>query len=514
VIMNRILNNKFKAYLLIFLFLLIYLIFPSQNSSIDAYDYAANIKWGHDIFFPHHLLYNAFHFLIYKFLIFIGLNTDVLALMKAVNAFFAAFCLLALYLILKAVNPDNTNKTIVNKNLALILFAGSSFAFMRFATENETYIIPLFWSLLASYYFLKHLQNNQLSSLFLSGLFATIACLFHQIHILWYVGLFLGIIIHKRSLLRLLAILIPGILIPFIYYIAFLQKHFEFTHAQNLWQFALYDYFYGAANTRFGANNFVLGLISFTRSFVQVHGIIPVLLKKSVFYLIAPISLLIFIGLSIRVLLKTKPKQKLSDIFIKTHILIFILQFAFAIFSEGNAEFMVMLPMLFILIINGIIEINYKATMYAALAMLVWNISFGLFPNYNYDFQNNSKTIDFINTHQGGIFILSDDVLVQNMIYYKTGKTWDTDIYKSPASLKSWGKDNMHLQHNIDSCLNNNILIYTDCIDELKLMSRKNYLQNDENELFFKNYEIEKVDSVETFTGIRYFYMIKGINIP
>jgi hypothetical protein len=508
VIMNRILNFKFKAYLLIILFLLIYLIFPCRNSGIDAYDYAANIKWGQDIFFPHHLLYNAFHFLIYKFLIFIGLNTDVLALMKAVNALFAAFCLLVLYLILKAINSDNTDKTIVKKNLALILFAGSSFAFMRFATENETYIIPLFWSLLASYYFLKHLQNNQLGSLFLSGLFATIACLFHQIHILWYIGLFLGIIIYKRSLLRILAILLPGLLIPFIYYIAFLQKHFEFTHAQNLWQFALYDYFYGVANTQFGANNFVLGLISFTRSFVQAHGIIPVLLKKSVFYFIAPISFLIFIGLSIRALLKTKPKQKFSDVFIKTHILIFILQFAFAIFSEGNAEFMVMLPMLFILIINGIFEINYKATMYAALAMLVWNISFGLFPNYNYDFQKQSKTIDFINTHQGGIFILSDDVLVQNMIYYNTGKTWDINIYKSPASLKSWGKENSLLKQKIDSCLNNDILIYTDCIDEPTVFNRKSYLQNNDNELFFKNYSIQKIDSVYSFYGKRNLYML------
>jgi hypothetical protein len=185
-----------------------------------------------------------------------------------------------------------------------------------------------------------------------------------------------------------------------------------------------------------------------------------------------------------------------------------LFQLGFAIFSEGNAEFMIMLPMLFILIVNGFFQFHTKILFYIALPLLLWNISFGLFPNHHYDFQNHTKTIDFINSHKGAVFILSDDVLVQNRIYYQTGKNWDTGIYKSPASLGIRDKEITKLKVRIDSCLAAKIAVYTDCIDEPVILSRKTYLQKNENEVFFNQYALQKADSIAAFAGMRYFYKI------
>jgi len=279
---------KYNSFVLVALFFLIYLFFPSQNSSIDSYNYAANVKWQHDLFFPHHLLYNYFQFIVLKVVNLTGYEPSVLAFMKVINALFATCTLLVFINLLKLLKYDY--KTI----FALVLFAGSCFGFVRYATENETYIIPLFWSLLASFYYLKYLKSERTKLLILSGIYASIACLFHQIHIFWYIGLLFGTVIYRKDIKEAIFLSIPSVLILIIYFLAYKQDHFELNQAENLWQFTLYDYYYGTARFQFGLDNFILGFISFVRSFIQIHGIIPLLIKKINFYALVFIPFLSF----------------------------------------------------------------------------------------------------------------------------------------------------------------------------------------------------------------------------
>jgi hypothetical protein len=494
----------------ILFFLCLYLFFPTQNSGIDAYNYAANIRWGHDLFFPHHLFYNFFHQLIIKIINAIGFYPDILVLMKTINALFAIFSLYVLYLILKQSEKKEAIGTKSIKHAAWILFAGSSYGFMRYATENETYIIPVFWSLLSTLFFLKFIAHPSNKYLFISGLMATIACLFHQLHILWYAGLFAGLILYNRKPAQLSIFILPSLLIPFIYYLAFLQKHTEFIHAQNLWQFVLYDYYYGTAHTRLGFHNLLLGFISFVRSFVQVHGnISPILANNSLFWS-GPLLFLAFTILAIVKFFRFKATRQTPGVFVKTLIIIFILQFGFAVFSEGNAEFMVMLPLLFILIIDKKWKIHPQVILFSALALLSWNLWFGLLPNKIYDYQNHQACLKFIESKPNAAFILSDDVQIQNMHYYNTGIIRKPNLFKSPASLIILAKDTLILSKQLDSLLEKNIPVYTDCFREPRVLSRKTLLQKDANELFFRNYGLELRDSIESFSGIRYFYLIKS----
>lgn len=503
-------SGKYLPEISILFFLCLYLFFPTQNSGIDAYNYAANIRWGHDLFFPHHLFYNFFHQLIIKTINAFGFYPDILACMKSINAFFAAFALYVLYLILK----QSANKETIDvnniKHTAWIIFAGSSYGFMRYATENETYIIPVFWSLLSALFFLKFIVHPSYKYLFISGLMATIACLFHQLHILWYAGLFAGLLLYMRKPAQLSIFIVPSLLIPFIYYLAFLQKHTEFIHAQNLWQFVLYDYYFGTAHTRFGIHNLLLGFISFVRSFLQVHGNISLMIAKNGFFWLGILSFIAFMLSAIVKLIQHKPYTQKLSIFVKTLIIIFVLQLGFAVFSEGNAEFMVMLPMLFILIVDKKWIIHPQMILFLSLALLSWNFSYGLLPNKIYDYQNHQASLKFIESKPGAAFILSDDVQIQNMFYYNTGSIRKPNLFKSPASLLMLAKDTLILSEQLDSLLEKNIPVYSDCIHEPRVLSRKTILQKDANELFFRNFRLELCDSIESFSGIRYFYLIKS----
>ena len=546
--MQKLFNSRYYLHLLIFLFFLLYFLFPTQNSSIDAYNYAANVKWNHDIFFPHHLFHNFLAFIIIKCVNLFTYQIDVLVWMKFLNAFFAALTLLVFSKIL------SDNQKTQSNILPMVLIAGSCFGFMRYATENETYIIPIFWSLLSTYFFLKFITSNSKKPIFLSGIFAIISCLFHQIHILWYAGIFFGTAFYNKDYKNTLLFLAPAVLLPIAYYLAFKQPHYEYKLAQNLWQFVFFDYYYGTARVQFGIDNFVLGFISFVRSFIQVHGIIPYLIKENYFYALATAPLLfaayqlikecilnmclprydtnfkssltkVSFGLKLalrlasnylRYIFKYHSFNKFdkikSNLFVQTLIIIFSLHLVFAIFSKGNMEFMVMLPLLLLLIINGLIYIKPAIYLILGISILIWNLSFALIPNHFYDFQNQEKMIQLINNKKDAIFILSDDVLVQNMIYYGTGIRWNTKIYKSPASLKQLNKSTEILRAKIDSCLLNNIKIITDCIDEPKVMSRKQYLSANENELFFKDYSFVKIDSVCSLIGIKHISSINKLS--
>lgn len=141
--------------------------------------------------------------------------------------------------------------------------------------------------------------------------------------------------------------------------------------------------------------------------------------------------------------------------------------------------------------------------------MFAWNFSFGLFPNHHYNLQNQNKIIDFVNKHRGSLFVLSEDVLIQNLIFYETSKMWDSTILKSPESLKILGKNDKHLREKIDSSLKQNIDIYTDCVNEPIVFSRKNYLGKNYNTLFFSNYKFEIVDSINTLAGKKFISRLK-----
>ncbi|MFY7847612.1 MAG: hypothetical protein ACOVSS_01005, partial [Bacteroidia bacterium] len=122
---------------LVIAFGLLYLLLPTTNPSLDAWGYAADIRWNGELWSAHHLLYNAWG----RWLTGLFGTEYTLRLMQANNAVFATAALWCLRTVLQRVNPAFST--------AGLIFTGASFGFMRFAVENETYIMPLFFGMVA-----------------------------------------------------------------------------------------------------------------------------------------------------------------------------------------------------------------------------------------------------------------------------------------------------------------------------------------------------------------------------
>ncbi|MDX9847542.1 MAG: hypothetical protein RBT74_11225 [Tenuifilaceae bacterium] len=134
------------------LFLIVYVIFPTHNSTVDGYGYACHVKFGEALFQSHHLLYSFLGYLWYNLFAVLGFSLDVLSSLIIMNALSASVSLMLLGYILMHLFGNNA------KVLSWIFFVGSTWGVMRFATENETYLVPIVFSLAGSLFYLKLLE--------------------------------------------------------------------------------------------------------------------------------------------------------------------------------------------------------------------------------------------------------------------------------------------------------------------------------------------------------------------
>ena len=483
---------------------LFYAYLPTHNSTVDAYYYASCIKYGKDLFLPHHLLYNWLGYLLYNFSVYFDRSIDALALMKLTNALFTSGCLYVFYLILKRLNYS------FSEILPTVLIAGFSFGIWRFATENENYIIPVFFSLIGSLLFINFLKKQIILTLFFSGFMASLACLFHQIHFFWWFGLFLGVIFITKNFKQVLLYTLPALIVPLVYLIVieFYCKlpitYFNTTH------FVFHDFYSGGVTTAIGLDNFYMTGISFIRTFFQVHGIQIILIKKSLFFLL---PILIFIGLSAYIIFKNKNfvsrNISANQSFIHVHSAIFILQLAFAFYSVGNAEFMVMLPFLLLLVILFYFEIKKSVLWAAALALIIWNFSYGIYPNHKYDFTGSEKIATKVISNRSDFFIIDNMNLIDNIIYYKTGIDTNKNITNAPWERIASNKPLSKLSDTIDYLLSRNIKVFTNSVEKPKVMNRASVLVTKSDDEFFSRYLAVKIDSISAFYGKYYLCEIQ-----
>jgi len=406
---------SFKIMLLLFSFL--YLLFPNNNHLVDSLGYAGNVKFGVDLFAAHHLLYSYFNYLLFVCMKFAFPSVDAIRLMQFVNGIFALLCL---FLLRKIILKQTSNVTRAN---AWTAFVGCSFGFMRFAVEAEVYIIPIFFSLLSSYYCLNYLQNNKLKDVFLSGLFASIACLFHQIHLFWGIGLFIGFLSLKKIKPLFLFLLSTPIVLIIYSLVLVYYNHVQFSF-YNLFHFLAEYYFSAQADVSVGSSNIIITGITFFRTFFQVHGIVLEVLRLfPLFYLVIPVVVILLLYSIVR-LVKTIKINGLSLAkvpFERIHLIIFILQFIFAFYSHGNSEFMVMLPFLMAFFIPIFFELDLIGIRILALSMLIWNFMFAIFPNKVFDYQNNKALVSVIASNPDKVFILKERNAVVNLYFYEFG---------------------------------------------------------------------------------------------
>ncbi|RYD73093.1 MAG: hypothetical protein EOP53_20750, partial [Sphingobacteriales bacterium] len=411
------------------LVLLLYLLFPNASHSVDSWGYAGQIKFGVELFLPHHLLYSYSGYLLFSLLQNIGLQVDAMQFMLFMNGFIAWLCVLILYRILLLINGNK------KQAFLLSLIAAFSFGQWRFATENETYTLPLFFSLLATFYYLKHFSQISYIQVLLCGFFASLSCLFHQAHIFWFIGFLLGLALNlsgKNLVNSLIIYCLPFLIVPLAYILVLRNYYHQDVNINTLWHFILQDVYSGAAGKPIGSQHFILGLVNLFRTFFQLHGNMILLFKKNVFYFL-PIIVTVVSGIwAFYFMLKIKPKPYIVS---RKNALvfggIFLAQYFFAVYNVGNAEFMVMLPSLLV-IVAAYFYFKPKILVLLVLALFSWNFFLGIFPNHFFKYAADEEVAAFTQAQKNIPFMAEESALLNNIIFYNTGRT-PGNIWQSPA---------------------------------------------------------------------------------
>jgi hypothetical protein len=404
--MNKSIKTRdYSGWIAITLMGLLYILLPSVNHTGDSFYYANDIRSGNTLFLPHHLLYNALYFLLAK----IVCAANVIRFISLMNALFAIGCLCLMKEILSVFSDKKTY-------VWTLIFLGSCFGFMRYATTGETYIVPLFFSLWASRTALFS------KSVFLTGLIAAIACLFHQIHFFWWLGLLFFILATSKEK-RFKAFILYGIascIVPIAYWLVF---YFTENDSATIFDYILHDYVhYSGVEFSIKAKTFLLTPISFIRTFYQVHGYMLPLIQK--FWFLA--AFVLGSGaLAILGCFRLKHCSKATDIcfrekrFAQAHLIIFLLQLLFAFISDGNAEFMVMLP--FALALFVFIRYRFQRfPMYTfALSVFIWNLSFGVVPYHFLELIPEPAISRYVKSHSDEVYYLMDKHTVLMQLEYE-----------------------------------------------------------------------------------------------
>lgn len=468
-------TNSFKidkSYIVIFFLGLIYIFLPSTNNSLDAFAYAAEAKSLDTLFRPHHLLYNIFGYASSL----LGIKNSLSA-MIFVNGLFAVGCLI----IMRSILLRLTSREVC---AFAVLFLGSCFGFMRFATENETYIVPLFFSLWASLNYLRS-KNN-----FTTSLLASIACIFHQIHFFWWLGLFILALFEGKSKGKTFMTFFAGALIvPIAYLLVFFFTEHD---ANNIFEYVFHDYI-AIEGVEFSIKPIALLLtpISFIRSFVQVHGYFYPLIQKYHLFILPILTSIILFIVGVFKLRKSITKKRDSYLsqkrFASSHLLIFFLQLIFAFISDGNAEFMVMLPFAFSIFFFAKYDIKIIPLKCFSLGLLIWNLFLGVVPYHFLSLNADKKLAEYIRDNPSNLYILSDRIKIEKILDY--------NYPDEKFNIKSYTGD-------LDSIIYQTKLpALTDIVNNTFSMSRSTMVNSNDQSVFDK-YNLVKADSLIYNLGI------------
>jgi len=470
-------------FLIPLLFALLYLVLPTDNSGIDGYAYAASVRWGNDLLWPHHLLYCYFGYWVHGLVPFM----EPLPLMKLLNAVAGGACLLIFQKLLIRLNVNNASYFIV--------FVGACFGFMRFSTENETYVLPILFSLSGTFYYLKFLQTTKVLHIVISSLLFGVGVLFHQIHVFWYIGFVMAFWFVRPALNWKRQLIFMGggsLLVSVGYLIAY--NITAVSQDVSLIQFVLSDVYAGRVQTGITYSNFIMTPISLARTFLQVHGYMWHMIKDNPALIILPASLLTVFFISFKTLLKhSKPQNSSHPLFSKALFFSFVLQLCFAFYSVGNAEFMVMLPFLLVLWLVCKVNLTTKPILYISIVMLFWNLVFGLAPARFLDLDGSKQILKLVENNPGDIWVLKEPQKIENMLNYKGNRQLEGTILR---------EDELPSYQNNSQSIQNDQAIFTDIIAGKEGLNRQGLLNNDSSNVF-EDFTTTPIDTIFFFGGKR-----------
>jgi hypothetical protein len=476
--------------LLPFIPVVLYFLLPNHNPGSDAWGYTAlELKrqaQGTPYFSPHHLLFHEFGHFSYRLLPVKFM--DFMGWMQVLNAFFGG---LSLWFFYKISLHSFDKKTA----LVLTFLVGSTFGIIRFATENETYVIPITLSLAGSLALLK--RNNSFKWLYAGFLLLGLAVLFHQIHIWWWLAAVIALGLNKRAL--------PAVFLSLIAVVGSYMLAAN-SQGQSWLSFPFSDAFSGTVQIIPDFNNVKFTAINLLRTLLQIHGNILYFLKAN--SILAGLSIMGLVFMVVSLFQKNRQNEQFESWVSNNRILLFFRLAAFfhllwAFYSVGNAEFMVMLPFLGLLSFPAFIQRHGNKFLALGAGLLFWNISVYSIPHKVFRLSVPDEMINSLRTfrqdNKALYYISRQKVLLEN---YAEAKR--IDLQKMNVILLSAPSDRgKHTidQPDLDTLVLNGHCVITDCREFPEPTSRGSILAGNGNSIFLKKYKLQNLRSVPSFFG-------------
>ncbi len=454
------------------LFLLYLLLIPAEHTA-DAYGYAAAMGRG-EWWSPHHLLYQPSALLWAGFWSWTGLES--IWLYSAWNSAALLVALMAIWQLLPP-KPDR---------YLWVALVASSFVCLRFGTENETYAWPLALSLWGTERYLANKEGQ-------SALLLTLAVLFHQMHVFWCLALLLyslytGV---NRHIRWVLGMLMGALLVLAVY------SQIAHELGLDVWYFITRDWQEGLVDRHWGFNAFALTIVNLFRSFLQIHASTLQLFNTPWVVLFVAAAIAIGTGLFVGIKPRFAGKAWLKLPF--TWIL--IVHGLFALFSQGNAEFMMMVPPLLGLAWAW----NYRRAAQWPIGVLVlglfaWNGGTLLahqWGTYGSQLQKSEQVLSHFSTDKQYVYVSINKVLLDNYLDYKKIRYSNLKIWKAPG----YGTDAAALQDSMKT-LTADVDLFIDQKSIQGKQTRADWLGADAYNAWVDQYEWEELQWVETQTPI------------
>lgn len=462
---------------------ILYLILPTQNANIDSWYYAACVKYGNELINSHHLLYNVLGYLWFEFLKLFYKNMEAIQALNAMNALAASISLFIFYKTLILLRQT------AQSALSLAFFSGVCFGFFRFATDAETYILPILFSIASTYFYIR----NKKSDIFFVAFFSLLAICTHQLHIWWTIAIALHLLFYRKKYVLFILFSLSILCVLPIYFLAF-----QILDAPNLSfiQFISGEYVKGNAGIDISLNSFILTSINLIRSFIQIHGQIIPLFSNYPFGVVLIVSIILFIIFHFhkknRLNLKITRKIDEDNLSFLFAIALF-LHLVFAFFSSGNAEFMAMIPFLLIGWLGSFLDFrSIRLILPLGLIILVWNMGTGILPNAFTDIVKSERQIN-ISQNSASYCLWKNRPLIENRLTYLEGFKERRFLIKADE---------------LDSLVQSGHKIFTDYGNENGTVSRESFIKKKAFNLDSSKYSIQTIDSFMNLNGKNYIRLI------
>jgi hypothetical protein len=388
-----------------------WMMIPLEHTA-DAYGYAAAMGRG-ELWSPHHLLYQPWTLAMSIFWLWTGV--EPIFLYSLLNSLAMVLSLLVVYSLL----PRRIDRR------WWVVVVAFCFASLRFGTENETYAWPLFFSLWGTERLMK-------GHGFLAAILIAVGVLFHQIHLFWCLAL---VVFAWRTGRWQFKWFYVGLIASAIGVVC-VYRELAMMNGQTFWMYATHDAQEGLVDFQWGLKSVALSLINLIRSFIQVHASTLALFDTPWVLVFVLAGLLMGAGL----LLGIKPKSLPKAMWDRPFIWILLFQFAFAVFSQGNAEFMVMIPALMAL------EWSQQYRRHTHWPIVALGVGLGLWNGATLmasktisssssvaDRMSDLRQIEAQIDDDHFVYVARDKVLLDNYMDYKNISFNKLEIWKAPG---------------------------------------------------------------------------------